>query len=344
MIALVKITYLVPLEIVEQHTAAHRAHLASLHRRGKLLASGPFVPRTGGMLVMQGESEAEIEALTASDPYRTHAVARFEIQGWAPILGADALAAMGSLGVLHEKVVIVTGASSGIGEATASALASEGATVVAVARRRDRLDALAARIEAGGRGRCITHEADLVEESEARALIDRVQKELGRLDVLVNNAGVMLLSPIADARPEDWRRMIELNLVSVMSLTQAALPLLKAAKGHVVNVASVAGRIANPGASAYAATKFGIVAFSESLRREVYEDRVRVTVIEPGMVRTELGDHITNASMKASLTKRLGAVEPLEASDIASTIVHAVKLPARASVNEVLIRPTDQER
>ena len=244
---------------------------------------------------------------------------------------------------LAGKVALVTGASSGIGEATAAALAAAGAKVAVAARRIDRLATLANRIEKAG-GKALGIEADIAKGSDVTAMVDKVASEWGRLDILVNNAGVMLLAPTAEADLDDWRRMIELNLFGVMGTTKAALPHLKASKGHVVNVSSVAGRVANPGASGYAATKFGVVAFSESLRREVYADKVRVTVIEPGLVRTELGDHITNEEFKAGLEHRLATMEALTAEDIANAILYAVSQPPRVNVNEILIRPTDQER
>lgn len=244
---------------------------------------------------------------------------------------------------LMGKVALVTGASSGIGEATAAALAAAGAKVAVAARRADRLDMLVGRIEKAG-GKALAIEADITKGGDITAMVDKVVSEWGRLDILVNNAGVMLLSPAAEADLDDWRRMIELNLIGLMAATKAALPHLKAAKGHVVNVSSVAGRVANPGASGYAATKFGVVAFSESLRREVYVDKVRVTVIEPGLVRTELGDHITNPAMKAGLDQRLATLEALTADDIANAILYAVSQPPRVNINEILIRPTDQER
>nr|WP_292304246.1 SDR family NAD(P)-dependent oxidoreductase [Mesorhizobium sp.] len=196
--------------------------------------------------------------------------------------------------------------------------------------------------KAGGTAFAI--EADIAKGGDVAAMVDRAASEWGRLDILVNNAGVMLLAPTAEADLDDWRRMIELNLVGLMGTTKAALPHLKASKGHVVNVSSVAGRVANPGASGYAATKFGVVAFSESLRREVYADKVRVTVIEPGLVRTELGDHITNQEFKAGLEHRLATMEALTAEDIANAILYAVSQPPRVNINEILIRPTDQER
>lgn len=244
---------------------------------------------------------------------------------------------------LAGKVALVTGASSGIGEATAVALAAAGAKVAIAARRADRLEALAARIEKAG-GTALRIEADVTSNDDVTAMVDKVVTEWGRLDILVNNAGVMLLSPAAEAMLDDWRRMIELNLLALMGVTKAALPHLRAAKGHIVNVSSIAGRVANPGASGYAATKFGVVGFSESLRREVYADKVRVTVIEPGLVRTELGDHVTNPAAKAGLDQRLAAMEALTAEDIAAAIFYAVSQPAHVNVNEIVIRPTDQER
>ncbi|TPK18393.1 SDR family NAD(P)-dependent oxidoreductase [Mesorhizobium sp. B2-5-9] len=245
--------------------------------------------------------------------------------------------------MLAGKVALVTGASSGIGEATAAALAAAGARVAVAARRVDRLEALAARIEKIG-GTALRIEADVTSNDDVAAMVGKVVAEWGRLDILVNNAGVMLLSPAAEATLDDWRHMVELNLLALMGVTKAALPHLKAAKGHIVNVSSVAGRVANPGASGYAATKFGVVGFSESLRREVYADRVRVTVIEPGLVRTELGDHITNAASKAGLDQRLATMEALTAEDVAAAILYAIGQPARVNVNEIVIRPTDQER
>ena len=244
---------------------------------------------------------------------------------------------------LDGRVALVTGASSGIGEATALALAKAGAKVAIAARRADRLATLAKSIEAVG-GSALEIVADLTKPGDIERMIDANVKMFGRLDILVNNAGVMLLSPVAEASTDDWRRMIELNLIALMETTKAALPHLKTSKGHIVNVSSVAGRVANPDASGYAATKFGVVAFSESLRREVYADKVRVTLIEPGLVLTELGDHITNPGMKASLEKRKTAMEGLEAEDVAAAVVYAVTQPARVNVNEILLRPTDQER
>lgn len=244
---------------------------------------------------------------------------------------------------LAGKVALITGASSGIGEATALVLAGAGARVAIAARRADRLDALAGRIAKAG-GEALKIKADVTDNDEVTGMVDKVVAEWGRLDILVNNAGQMLLSPLAEARGDDLRHMVELNLTALMEITRIALPHLKQSRGHIVNVASVAGRIASPGSSGYAATKFGVVGFSEAVRREVYSDKVRVTVIEPGLVMTELGDHITNEDMKAGLEKRKETMEGLEAEDIAAAVLYAVSQPARVNVNEILIRPTDQER
>ena len=246
--------------------------------------------------------------------------------------------------MIEGKVALVTGASSGIGEATAVALAAIGIKVALVARRAERLATLAKRIEERG-GNALVLAADVADEAEARGVVERAYAHFGRLDIVVNNAGVMLLAPVAESQISDWRRMIDINLFGVMVITNAALPLMKRGGiGHFVNVASVAGRVANPSAGAYAATKFGVVAFSESLRREVYKDNIRVTVIEPGIVATELGDHITHAGMKAGLKERVASLEPLQPEDVAAAIVYAVSQPAHVGVNEILLRPTAQER
>jgi NADP-dependent 3-hydroxy acid dehydrogenase YdfG len=187
--------------------------------------------------------------------------------------------------------------------------------------------------------------ADFAKEDDIRRAFTQVEAEFRQLDILINCAGIMLLSPIAEAVIDDWRRMIDINLTGLMISCKLALPLLERSRaGHIVNVASLAGRIANPNAAAYAATKFGVVAFSEALRREVYAKLIRVTVVEPGMVATELGDHVTNKEMRDALKSRLGSIEPLQAIDVAAAILYAVTQPLRVNVNEILLRPTKQER
>ena len=245
---------------------------------------------------------------------------------------------------LEGRVALVTGASSGIGDATARALASAGADVAIAARRHDRLDVLARELEKAGT-KVLVLAADLLVEEENRRIVAETEAHFGRLDILVNNAGVMLLSPVDDSSPADWRRMFELNMLAPMVSSQAALDGMRArGGGHIVGIASTAGRVANPNASGYAASKFGIVAFSESLRREVYKDNIRVTVIEPGVVATELRDHIPHADTKQALDNWAASMRQLQPEDVANAVLYCVTQPAHVNVNEILMRPTDQER
>jgi NADP-dependent 3-hydroxy acid dehydrogenase YdfG len=247
-----------------------------------------------------------------------------------------------SLG-LSGKVVAVTGASSGIGEATALACARAGAAVALTARRTERIEALAARIEQDG-GRALAVTADVGEEDQARSFVERAAAELGRLDVLVNNAGVMLLGPITDAPTEEWRRMIHANVFGVLYCTHAVLPIMRSqGSGHIVNVSSVAGRFARAGSGVYNLTKFGVGAFSEALRQEAVAMGIRVTVIEPGAVATELPGH-NRPEIQEMIRGVLADVEPLESADIASGILYAIGSPANVAVNEILIRPSGQVR
>ena len=242
------------------------------------------------------------------------------------------------------KVALVTGASSGIGEATAIALARAGARVAIAARRRDRLDGVAGRI-ADLRSESLVLEADVAQPEQAETIVARTVERWGRLDVLVNNAGLMALSPIDRARVEDWKRMLDLNLLGLMVATRAALPHMRRQKdGHVVNISSTAGRVANPDASVYAATKFGVGAFSEALRREVYKDNIRVTLIEPGAVATELRDHVPDPDTRERIDTWARSMRQLQSEDVAAAILYAVSQPPHVNVNEILLRPTDQER
>jgi NADP-dependent 3-hydroxy acid dehydrogenase YdfG len=249
---------------------------------------------------------------------------------------------------LDGTVAVVTGASSGIGEATARALAAQGATVVAAARRRDRLDALVATIEQDG-GKAFARECDLTDENQAGALVAWTVDRLGRLDTLVNNAGVMLLGPIVDAPVDEWHRMVDLNVNAVLACTHAALPhLLDAAEtsprrvADVVTVSSVAGRVARLGSGVYNLTKHGVGAFSESLRQEVTKRHVRVSLVEPGAVSTELASHVRE-EVRGQMMRRFAGIDRLEADDIAEAILFIVTRPRHVAVNEVLIRPTEQE-
>jgi clavulanate-9-aldehyde reductase len=242
---------------------------------------------------------------------------------------------------LSNQVVAVTGASSGIGEATALACARAGAAVALAARRTDRIEALAQQIIDDG-GRSIAVQTNVGEEHQARAFVQRAHSELGRLDVLVNNAGVMLLGPIENAPTEEWRRMIEANVFGVLYCTHAALPLMREqGSGHIVNVSSVAGRVARAGSGVYNLTKFGVGAFSESLRQEGVGLGVRVTTIEPGAVGTELAGH-NRPEVLEQMAKRFAGVTPLAAEDIATAILYAIAQPPNVSVNEVLVRPSGQ--
>ncbi len=249
------------------------------------------------------------------------------------------------MAALEGKVAAVTGASSGIGEATALALAAEGAAVSLGARRQDRIEALAKRISDEG-GRAIAIETDVAEEERANAFVERTNEELGRLDILVNNAGVMLLGPVAGADTEEWRRMVDVNLLGLLYCTHAALPIMGAAgSGDIVNVSSVAGRQANMGSGVYNLTKWGVVGFSEALRQECARAGVRVTAIEPGWVDTELQGHNENPQVQASIEKMMGQIgKVLEPEDIARAITYAVTQPAHVSINEMLIRPSGQSR
>jgi NADP-dependent 3-hydroxy acid dehydrogenase YdfG len=249
---------------------------------------------------------------------------------------------------LEGTVALVTGASSGIGEATASVLAEEGAAVALVARRRDRLEALAERI--GDTTKTVVIEADITELGQAQRAVAMTVAELGRLDSLVNNAGVMLLGPIVDAPIEEWQRMVSLNLLGLLYCTHAALPhLLSTAEtgprsvADVVNVSSVAGRVARLNSGVYNATKHGVGAFSESLRQEVTARHVRVTLIEPGATATELAFH-NRPEILEGMAQTFGGMEIMHAEDIAESIRYAVTQPRRVAVNEILVRPTEQER
>src|SRR3954462_11674771 len=207
------------------------------------------------------------------------------------------------MGELDGKVAAVTGASSGIGEATALALAAEGAAVALGARREDRLRDLANRIESDG-GRALPIEVDVGDESSARSFVERTASELGSFDILVNNAGVMLLGPIEGTDTEQWRRMVDVNVLGLLYCTHAALPLMRAGGGgDIVNLSSVAGRFARAGSGVYNLTKFGVNAFSEALRQEVIDARIRVIVVEPGYVETELQEQNENPTVLENIEK-----------------------------------------
>ncbi|BAZ37113.1 short-chain dehydrogenase/reductase SDR [Calothrix sp. NIES-4101] len=246
-------------------------------------------------------------------------------------------------GKLDEKVAIVTGASSGIGEATAIALAAEGAQIVIAARRADRLDAVAKRIEAIG-GKVLPIITDITDEAQVESLVQKTNAKLGQVDILVNNAGIGVLGTIDTGNPADWRQAFDVNVLGVLYATHAVLPLLKAQKsGHIVNISSVAGRTARAGVGVYNATKWGVNALSEALRQEVYKDNIRITIIEPGLVDTEFSDLISDPIAKQRSEERRKTITPLQSEDIANAIVYAVTQPQHVNVNEILIRPTSQD-
>jgi NADP-dependent 3-hydroxy acid dehydrogenase YdfG len=250
--------------------------------------------------------------------------------------------------VLSGTVALVTGASSGIGEATAKRLAAEGAAVAVAARRNDRLEKLVEEIDDAG-GKALAIEADVTDRAAAEALVERTVKELGRLDTVVNNAGVMLLGPSLDADIEEWERMVDLNVKGLLYVAKAALPhLIKGADEgprlvtDMVNISSVAGRRAREGSAVYNATKFGVGAFSEALRQEVTERHVRVSLVEPGAVITELASH-NRPEVIEEMKGRFGDIERLEADDIADAISYIVTRPRHMAINEILVRPTEQK-
>jgi NADP-dependent 3-hydroxy acid dehydrogenase YdfG len=241
---------------------------------------------------------------------------------------------------LQGKVVLVTGASSGIGEAVALSLSAAGAQIAVGARRTDRLRTIAERAE----GEVLPLELDVTELRSNRDAVAATVERFGRLDVLVNNAGVMLSGPIAGADTAEWDTMVRTNLLGTMYATHAALPHLLESRGTVVQTSSTSGRIASAGGGVYAATKFGVNAFSESLRQEVTAQGVRVVVVEPGFVATELASHITDPTTRAMAQEMQNSMRTLQPEDIAAAVLYAVSQPSHVSVNEILIRPTDQTR
>ena len=235
------------------------------------------------------------------------------------------------------RVAVITGASSGIGEATARALAADGHRVALLARRADRIQALADQLGDGA----IAIEADVTDRDSMVAAAERVQQDLGGADILVNNAGVMLLAPFTSDQRAEHRRMIETNLLGAMTATEVFLDQLRNGGGDLINLSSVAGRTARPGNAVYAATKWGMNGWSESLRQELQPD-IRVMVIEPGAVATELTDHITHSDTK-QVTEKMYDEIAITAQDIAEVIAFSVSRPRRMTLNEILIRPTGQK-
>jgi NADP-dependent 3-hydroxy acid dehydrogenase YdfG len=248
---------------------------------------------------------------------------------------------------LSNTVALVTGASSGIGAATARGLAAEGAAIAVLARRRDRLEEVAGAIRADG-GTAIVVEADITDRQQAQTAVERVVGELGRLDTVVNNAGLMHIGPVADGLPQEWDQMLAINVQGLLHVTRAALPhLLRAAQdsprrvADMVNISSTAGRVARPGTAVYNLTKFGVNGFTEALRQEVMQKRVRVSVVEPGTVDTELSSHIRDG-VRQVVQAQVKDMESLRPSDIADAVTYIVTRDRRVAVNEILVRASEQ--
>ncbi|MFD9511020.1 SDR family NAD(P)-dependent oxidoreductase [Streptomyces mirabilis] len=249
---------------------------------------------------------------------------------------------------LTGTVALVTGASSGIGAATARRLAEDGASVALVARRKGRLDDIAAEIEKAG-GTALVVEADITDRTQAEAAVQQAVEHFGRLDTLVNNAGLMLLGPVVGADVDEWERMLAVNVQGLLHTTHAALPhLLKAAEAgprkvaDIVNISSIAGRVAWNGYGVYNLTKFGVTGFTESLRQEVTQRHVRVGVLEPGGVDTELGSHNKPEIQGSMINPFYETTEVLTPDDIADGVAYMVTRPRHASIGELWIMPTDQ--
>jgi NADP-dependent 3-hydroxy acid dehydrogenase YdfG len=249
---------------------------------------------------------------------------------------------------LDGTVALVTGASSGIGEAAALSLAEHGAAVAIAARRVDRLQGLAKRIQDAG-GTALVIEADVTDEAQARAMVERTVAELGRLDTLINNAGMMLLGPAVDAPLSEWQQMVDINVKGLLYCAHAALPHLLAAAENsprrvadMVNISSVAGRQTRSGSAVYNATKHGVGAFSDALRQEVTKRHLRISLVEPGAVATELASH-NRAEIQEGMKARFASMERLQATDIADAIAYIVTRPRHVAINEILVRPTEQD-
>jgi NADP-dependent 3-hydroxy acid dehydrogenase YdfG len=244
---------------------------------------------------------------------------------------------------LEGIVALVTGASSGIGEGTARRLAAEGASVAIVARRRERLEKIAAALGSDG-AKTLVVEADITDPVHAHAAVERTVAELGRLDILVNNAGLALVGPVAEAPEEEWERMLAINVHALLTMTRAALPhLIRAAEdsprrvADLVNISSTAGRVARPSQAVYALSKSGVNAFSDSLRQEMQPRRVRVGLVAPGIVQTELETHI-RSGVREAVARQIEGVERLLPEDIADAVAYIVTRDRRVAVNEMLVR------
>ena len=241
---------------------------------------------------------------------------------------------------LQGRVAVITGASSGIGAAAARTLAQHGAAVALLARRGDRIQALQQELADAGHS-ALAIECDVTDAASLQRATVGV-RELGRCDLLVNNAGVMLLSPFEAAHVQEWQQMLDVNLTGVLLTTNAFLDDLTDGGGDIVNISSVAGRTTAPTSSVYNATKWGLIGWSDALRQELARKDVRVGLVEPGVVATELTDHITHERTLAGFKERFASLDALQAADIADAILYMASRPPHAAVNEILVRPSKQ--
>jgi NADP-dependent 3-hydroxy acid dehydrogenase YdfG len=243
---------------------------------------------------------------------------------------------------LTGHISLVTGASSGIGEGVAEALAAQGATVVAAARRQDRLDKLVGKLRAAG-ATATPYELDITNAAAVARCVAEVVERYGRIDSVVNCAGIMLSARTAEATVADWQRMFDTNVLGLMSVSHAAFAVMrKQRSGHIVNVSSVSARLANPGSPGYASTKSAVSTFSESLRKEGAPENIRVTVIMPGIVKTEIFDHLADAATRERFKKMIDGMTPLTPADVAASVVYALTQPAHVSISEIVLRPTEE--
>jgi Short-chain alcohol dehydrogenase of unknown specificity len=244
---------------------------------------------------------------------------------------------------LKDKVALITGASSGIGEATARALSSAGAKVALVARRKDRLENLQKEIQQKD-GQALAIAADVTKKDDVKKAVDACLKTFGRIDILINNAGIMPLSYVKNLKEDEWERMVDVNIKGVLYGIGAVLPsMIEQSSGHIVNISSIAGRRVFAGGAVYCATKFAVAALSEGLRMELSaEHKIRVTVIEPGLVATELPNTITDTEFQTKVFPSFAKVKPLMADDIARAILYAVTQPPHVDVAEILVMPSKQ--
>lgn len=246
---------------------------------------------------------------------------------------------------MKNKTVIITGASSGIGEATAKKLANKGANVVLTARREDKLKELKSDIESNG-GKALVVVADVTKKSDWKQIVESAKKEFGSVDVLVNNAGLMPLSFVKNLHTDEWDKMIDVNIKGVLNGVAAVLPsLIDQNSGHIVNISSSAAHKYYPGGAVYCATKSAVKMFSEGLRQELApEHNINITSIEPGFVDTELMSTITDEEIKSSIEEMTDDLTPLQSEDIAEAIAYALTQPKRVNVNDVYIMPTTQKQ